>query len=400
MGMTINIALLGFGTVGKGVYQTIQQHQGRLQKLLGKEVKVVAILVKDLSKHTSPDHSVILTNQYDVIHQLDKVDVVIDAIVGVEPAAAYLQRAIEKGRHVITANKEMFAEKSKHLRTLAKKHQVTVGYEATVAGGIPIIQTLKKLLNANKVTKVEGILNGTSNFILTKMREEQLPFNEALSIAQELGYAEADPTNDIEGFDAYYKALILSELIYGEKPTSENSIKEGIAGIASADIAFFNELGLRYKHVATITYADQEVTCSVRPVLVANNHPLYQVENVQNAIHIEADIVGSISLQGPGAGMYPTASAIIEDLIHLSEQDQEYRFNDEADSPQTDNEKSSWIAYSRESLLHLPEEAEIKKMIANDTWVIEAEESLNTEEGQFIQLLGDATTLKEIKKIH
>ncbi|MDM5206802.1 MULTISPECIES: homoserine dehydrogenase [Cytobacillus] len=398
--MTINIALLGYGTVGKGVYRTIQQHQGRLQKLLSEEVKVVAILVRDIEKHTAPDQSVILTNQYEKIQQLENIDVVIDAIVGIEPAATYLQSAIEKGRHVITANKEMFAEKSNILRELAKKYHVSVGYEATVAGGIPIIQTLKKLLNANKVTKVEGILNGTSNFILTKMREEQLSFDNALALAQKLGYAEADPTNDVEGFDAYYKAAILSELIYGEKPISEQIERNGITSIAKSDITFFNELGLRYKHVATIEYAHSQVKCAVRPVLVEGNHPLYQVEGVQNAIHIEADIVGSISLQGPGAGMYPTASAIIEDLIHLTEKDQEYTFNEESTIDQHRSAKTSWIAYGRSVLQQLPEGAEIMKMIADDTWVVEIEGDLRIEDASFIQILGDATRLKEMKKIH
>lgn len=241
-------------------------------------------------------------------------------------------------------------------------------------------------------------MNGTSNFILTKMREEQLSFDNALALAQKLGYAEADPTNDVEGFDAYYKAAILSELIYGEKPKSEQIERNGIASIAKSDITFFNELGLRYKHVATIEYAHSQVKCAVRPVLVESNHPLYQVEGVQNAIHIEADIVGSISLQGPGAGMYPTASAIIEDLIHLSEKDQEYTFNEESTLDQQRSAKTSWIAYGRSALQQLPEGAEIMKMIANDTWVVEIEGDLLIEDASLIQILGDATRLKEMKK--
>src|SRR6476659_5882505 len=214
----IHIALLGLGTVGKGVLETIETHQGKLQSLLGKAVKISAILVKNLDKHVLEDKSILLTNQFEEIIELDQLDVVIDVIVGKEPGFTYAKRAIERGCHFITANKEMFAHHGKELLELAEKHGVSVGFEATVAGGIPVIQTLRKLLNVNNITKVEGIINGTSNFILTNMRENQLPFEEVLVSAQEKGYAEADPTNDIEGYDAYFKGLVLSNVVFGELP--------------------------------------------------------------------------------------------------------------------------------------------------------------------------------------
>jgi homoserine dehydrogenase len=314
----VNIALLGYGTVGQGVYHTIQKHQSRFKALLGKEVKIVAVLVKNIEKHQSPDQDVLLTNQFDDILRLPKLDLVIDAIVGREPSYTYLQTAIKEGCHVITANKEMFAYHGEQLKSLADKYHVSVGFEATVAGGIPVIQTLNTLLNVNGITKVVGILNGTSNFILTKMREENISFTEALSIAQELGYAEQDPKNDIEGIDAFFKAMILSQVIFGEQPKWKDVVRKGISGITSENINLFSELGLRFKHVAALEKTEDGIQCSVEPVLVSQNHSLYQVEGVQNAISIDADIVGNICIQGPGAGMYPTASAIVEDIIQIA----------------------------------------------------------------------------------
>ena len=213
----INVALLGFGTVGQGVYEIIQTSQERLQFYLKKPVKVVAVLVNNKAKHKSIKNEVLLTDNFEEIIGLPQLDIVVDAIVG-KASYPYLKRSIEKGCHIVTANKEMFAEHGEELLSLAEKYYTGVGFEATVGGGIPVIQTLRKLLNINRVTKVEGIINGTSNFILTSMREEGQPFADTLKVAQEKGYAEADPTNDIEGFDAYYKALILSQVVFGGLP--------------------------------------------------------------------------------------------------------------------------------------------------------------------------------------
>lgn len=314
---TIHIALLGYGTVGKGVYQTIKNHQSRFKALLGSEVKIAAVLVRNIERHHLPDQDVLLTTNFEDILQLPKLDVVVDAIVGSEPSFTYLQAAIQKGCHVITANKEMFAHHGGQLKALADQHQVSIGFEATVAGGIPVIQTLNTLLNINKITKLEGILNGTSNFILTKMRQEDLSFADALKLAQELGYAELDPTNDVEGIDAFYKAMILSQVVFGEQPQWNDVQRKGITEITAEKIKLFSGIGLRFKHVACLEKTETGIKCSIKPVLVSQTHPLYQVEGVQNAISIDADIVGNIAIQGPGAGMFPTASAVVEDFIHL-----------------------------------------------------------------------------------
>ncbi|MCS0672796.1 homoserine dehydrogenase [Cytobacillus firmus] len=399
----LTIGLLGFGTVGKGVYETISKHQGRLQAIFGKEVKVSAILVKNVSKHSVPDDEVLLTDDFQDIIELPKLDVVIDAIVGREPGYTYLRQAILRGCHVITANKEMFAFHGSELARLAKEHNVSLGFEATVGGGIPIIQTIKQLLNANKIERIEGILNGTSNFILTSMREENLSFEEALKIAQEKGYAEADPKNDIEGYDAFFKAVVLSELVFGKAPAQETSVREGITDITIEQIRMADSLGLKFKHVASIEREKDAIRCTVKPVLTGEAHPLYRVEGVQNAVSIDADIVGNISLQGPGAGMFPTASAIIEDLIHVGRADIPSVF-EEGKSEGTVLDEPVWIIWGDAANAGLPEGCEIISKVSKDVFIfkasLEAVSLLDTSDLKAYQVLGDyAPAVKENKQV-
>lgn len=389
----IHIALLGYGTVGKGVYQTVQIHQNRLKAIFGKEVKISAILVKNLEKHQAPDAEVILTDDFEKIITLNKLDVVIDAIVGKEPGFSYLQQAINRGCHVITANKEMFAHHGSQLKRLAEVRDVTIGYEATVAGGIPVIQTLKQLLNVNKVEKVQGILNGTSNFILTRMREENLSFDVALSQAQENGFAEADPTNDIEGFDAFYKAVILSELVFGDAPNWEEAIREGITSITSEQIELFSSLGFRFKHVASIEKTAKGVQCTVKPVLVNERHPFFQVEGVQNAVSINGDIVGNISLQGPGAGMFPTASAIIEDLIHIDKRSISRTYSEHDNDGKNQSDLSFWAIGGDLNASDLPTPIQVLERIHPNVLLVRAPKetvyAIHFPNVCYFQILGD-----------
>ncbi|WP_235888141.1 homoserine dehydrogenase [Neobacillus paridis] len=313
----IKVAILGFGTVGEGVYRTIQSHAQEFTAVLGKKVEVVAILVKNIQKERNIREDVLLTTNFQEILRLPQLDVVIEAIVDKEPTFTYLKQAIGKGCHIITANKEMFAHHGKELLDLAKENGVSVGYEATVAGGIPVIQTLRQLLNINRVSQIQGILNGTSNFILSEMREKKQSFAESLRQAQAKGYAEADPTNDIEGFDAFYKAMILSRIAFGEEPDWQTVERQGITAITSELIEAAEKLKLRFKHVASISKEDEQIIASVKPILVGDENPFYHVEGAENAVNVHSDIVGRITLQGPGAGMYPTASAMIEDLVYV-----------------------------------------------------------------------------------
>lgn len=399
----ITIGLLGFGTVGKGVYETIRKHQERLQAILGKEVKVSAILVKNVNKHSLPDDEVLLTDDFQDIIELPKLDVVIDAIVGREPGYTYLRKAISRGCHVITANKEMFAFHGSELARLAKEKNVSLGFEATVGGGIPIIQTIRQLLNANRIERIEGILNGTSNFILTSMREENLSFEEALKIAQEKGYAEADPKNDIEGYDAFYKAVVLSELVFGKAPEQEYSVREGITDITIEQIRLADSLGLKFKHIASIQKEKDSVRCTVKPVLTGESHPLYRVEGVQNAVSIDADIVGNISLQGPGAGMFPTASAIIEDLIHVGKADLPSVF-EEAGSEETVPEQPLWVILGDAEGYEFPEGVEIASKVSEQALIVkgaaEAVSLLDKSGLKAYQVLGDyAVTAGKYKQV-
>ncbi|MBD7963736.1 homoserine dehydrogenase [Fictibacillus norfolkensis] len=313
----IKAALLGFGTVGQGVYEALKTHREQLQAVLGEEVVIEGILVKDGSKKREVDDHVLITTDFDEILNIDGLEVVFEAIVGEEPGFTYLSRALDKGCHVITANKVMFA---RHGRTLLDKAEALdryVGYEATTAGGTPIIRSISQLLQVNEIYSVEAILNGTSNFILTNMREKGLPFHEVLKSAQKLGYAEADPASDIEGYDAFYKLMILSELSFGETPKWEDVERKGITEVTAEQISVFKDWGYKVKHLARIRRDRDQFISSVKPMLVDADYPLYGVEDVQNAIMVETSLAGKVTVQGAGAGKLPTASAMVEDLTYV-----------------------------------------------------------------------------------
>ncbi len=313
----IHVALLGHGTVGKGVYQTIQTHQDRLQLVTGRPVHISAILIEHPEKYTYLDKEITITTDIHTIVQDPDIDVVFEAIVGIEPAYTYLKKCLIAGKSIITANKEMFAHHGSELKQLAQARGTMLGYDATTAGGIPIIQTIQQLLQVNQIQKIQGILNGTSNYILTEMREQQTSFDTALKQAQELGYAEADPTNDIEGYDALYKLLILSELTFGEQPALKEIKRKGISDISAAHIATNQTNGKKIKHLATIQQVEGKLHASVEPISLTDTHPLYAIEGVNNAVNIETDLIGHLTLTGPGAGALPTASAMLEDFCSL-----------------------------------------------------------------------------------
>ncbi|WP_417897132.1 homoserine dehydrogenase [Bacillus haimaensis] len=368
----INVALLGYGTVGKGVYSTIESHQNRLQRLLGKEVKVVAILVRNLEKHVAPDDQVLLTANFEDILSLSDLHIVIDAIVGREPGFTYLKKAIDKGCHIVTANKEMFAFHGTELQTLALEKGVGLGYEATVAGGIPIIQTIRQLLQVNHFQKIEAILNGTSNFILTNMRKLGSTFAETLQLAKENGYAESDPTNDIEGYDALYKGMVMSQLIYGELPCIDSVKRKGITHIQPQHMKVAEEAGLRFKHVVALSKSNDEIQCKVEPVLVTDSHPFYQVEGVQNSVSITTDLLGTLQLQGPGAGMFPTASAVLEDIIQLENKP---KASPAAKNSVTDQDTLlQWVIFCEYPEIEKSgQEISVIEKLDDTTWIIEGE---------------------------
>ena len=315
---TIKVAILGFGTVGEGVYRILNEKKKEIKAQTGYTIDVVSILVRDISKERIPTPGVEITDDITDVFAKPQIDLIFEAIVGKEPTFTYLTKAIDKGYDVITANKAMFATHGPALMKQAEAKGVQIGFEATTAGGVPIIQTVKNLLTGDRVHRIQGILNGTSNFILTKMRKDGVPFEVALQEAQELGYAEADPTDDVSGKDAFRKLMILSNLAFGKQPEWETINIEGIDKILAEDVVNAEQKELRYRHVADIVLDENgELSGSVGPVLVDTNHPLYGVDGVDNAIIVETEYLGALTLIGPGAGMYPTASAMISDFLHI-----------------------------------------------------------------------------------
>lgn len=315
---TIKVAILGFGTVGEGVYRILNEKKKEIKAQTGYTIDVVSILVRDISKERIPTPGVEITDDITDVFAKPQIDLIFEAIVGKEPTFTYLTKAIDKGYDVITANKAMFATHGPALLKQAEAKGVKIGFEATTAGGVPIIQTVKNLLTGDRVHRIQGVLNGTSNFILTKMRKDGVPFEVALQEAQELGYAEADPTDDVSGKDAFRKLMILSNLAFGKQPEWETINIEGIDKILAEDVVNAEQKELRYRHVADIVLDENgELSGSVGPVLVDTNHPLYGVDGVDNAIIVETEYLGALTLIGPGAGMYPTASAMISDFLHI-----------------------------------------------------------------------------------
>ena len=369
----IKVAILGFGTVGEGVYRTIHSHAEVLAATLGKKVEVAAVLIKNKQKKRNISDDVLLTTDFEDILSLPQLDVVVEAIIGKEPTFTFLKKAIQRGSHVISANKEMFAHHGKELLELAAEHHVSVGYEATVGGGIPIIQTLRQLLKVNNVLQVQSILNGTSNFILSAMREKKQSFEAALLDAQKNGYAESDPTNDVEGIDAFFKTMILSKIAFGVEPDWKEIELEGITSITSELIEAADELGLRFKHIANIYKSGERIEGSVKPALVTKAHPFYQVEGVQNAFNIHTDIVGSITLQGPGAGMYPSASAVIEDLVFVCEtkSGELKRSTAKTLTNEANKAKKIWFVNGISST-SFPTSIRLLEQAANEAFIIEA----------------------------
>ncbi|WP_106495935.1 homoserine dehydrogenase [Lentibacillus sp. Marseille-P4043] len=317
---TLSVAILGFGTVGSGVYETIQKQQHRLQQIVGNPVQVTTIVIEHPKKHVKIAQNIHVTTDINAVITDPNIDVVFEAIVGKEPAHTYLAQCIKAGKHVITANKEMFATHGMELKDLAAAHHVNIGFDATTAGGIPIIQTIQKLLNINRIHSVQAILNGTSNYILTEMRELGTSFPNALRQAQNAGYAEADPTNDIEGYDAFYKLMILCELIFNKQPAWKTVKRTGITDIKPEMHRSQARTKQRIKHVAEIKLVNNSIHAKIEPIAIPESHPLYAIEGVNNAIHIETDIVGPLTLAGPGAGSFPTASAMLEDFCQIWKQ--------------------------------------------------------------------------------
>jgi homoserine dehydrogenase len=304
------LGLIGFGTVGSGVVQLLSNQ---------KSLNLKKIAVKDPKKERPVKANCPLTTNVSEIIEDPEIEIVIEAMGGENPALEYIRGALERRKHVVTANKEVLAKYGPELFALARKKGVAIFFEASVAGGIPLISTMHKGLEANEISSVTGILNGTTNFILSLMESKGESYENALAQAQALGFAEADPTNDVDGFDVAYKLSILSALSYERFIKPADIFREGIRKITAQDIAYAKEFGYRIKLLGTSRHAENK-TCDVRvhPMLVPITHPLANVSGASNGILVNGHAVGEILMVGPGAGSLPTASAVVGDTINLA----------------------------------------------------------------------------------
>lgn len=325
---TIKIALLGFGNVGTGVYKILQENGSEIIHRDGLDIKVDKILVKDINKKRNLDiDKHILTDSIDDIVNDPEISVVTEFMGGTYPAREYILKALENGKTVVTANKEVIAKHWPELERAARAYGSGLYYEASVAGGIPIIKVMRESLQANKLYGIMGIINGTTNYILTKMSEDGRDFKEILSDAQRLGYAEPDPTSDIEAFDAMYKLSIMASIGFHARIHIEDIYREGISGITAEDINYGKQLGFAVKLLAIAKKKGTSIEARVHPTFIPLEHPLASVRNSYNAIFLKGDAVGDLMLYGKGAGDLPTGSAIVSDIVTACQQKGRYTYS-------------------------------------------------------------------------
>jgi homoserine dehydrogenase len=315
----IKIGLLGCGTVGSGVYKILHKNQTSIANKAGAKLTIKRVLVKDKTEELVVDvPNRELTEDFSDIVNDEQIEIVVELIGGVHPAREFVLKALESGKSVITANKELMAKHGDEILTTAENNNVDIYFEASVGGGIPIITPLKTSLAGNKITKILGIVNGTTNYILTKMDQEGAEFDNVLKTAQEKGYAEADPTSDIEGCDAAYKLAILSSIGFESRVDIEEVYVEGITGITKEDIEFAREFDYKIKLLAIGKEEEDGIEVRVHPTLIGKDHPLANVNNVFNAIFVEGDAIGETMFYGPGAGQMPTGSAVVGDIVEAA----------------------------------------------------------------------------------
>ncbi|MDV3427337.1 MAG: homoserine dehydrogenase [Bacillota bacterium] len=314
----VKIAILGLGNVGKGVWKILQKNENEIMKRSGYEIEVAKILVRD--KNKSRDVEVpegILTDNFEEILNDKEIKIVIELMGGAEPSKEYMLRSMKAKKHVVTANKLVLANWGEELFKTSQQENVQFYYEASVGGGIPIIREINESLTANRIKTIIGILNGTTNYILSKMTLDGMSYEKALKEAQEKGYAEADPTSDVEGYDVSYKLAIISSLAFGMKVHPDLIFREGINNINSIDIEYAKKFGYRIKLLAIAKERNNKLELRVHPALVPNNHPFANVNDSFNAIFIKGNAVGDLMLIGRGAGDLPTGSAVVGDLISI-----------------------------------------------------------------------------------
>jgi len=312
----INVAILGFGTVGQGVVKILQKNTNQWVKKCGAEIRVKKVLVKDLQKEREVKLPTgVITTEWQEIVQDPEIEVIIELMGGIEPARTYILEALRKGKYLVTANKDLLAEYGEEIFDTCQEANRELYFEASVGGGIPIINPLKQSLIGNNMEKVMGIVNGTTNYILSKMSQEGKTFAAALQEAQQLGYAESDPTADVEGLDAARKIAILASIAFHTRVKFQDVYVEGITKISPEDLEYAQQLGYAIKLLGIGIAQDDQVEVRVHPALIPLDHPLASVHDSFNAIFAQGDAVGETMFYGQGAGQLPTASSVVGDLL-------------------------------------------------------------------------------------
>lgn len=314
---TVRVGLLGFGTVGGGAYRMLRENAETLARRAGLPIEVTRIGVRDAEKPRDAPEGMVTTDLASIVDD-PEIGVIVEVIGGIEPAQKLVERALANGKHVVTANKELIARHGSRLVTLARDRGLDLHYEAAVGGGIPLVQALKHQLAGNDIVRMIGILNGTSNYVLSRMEEGE-GFSEALSAAQREGFAEADPSSDVDGWDTAYKISILASIAFGRQVPIEDVAREGIRGVTSSDRLAAAALGYRIKLLGIVDpLADGRIVVRVHPTLVPKSHPLGAIMGVDNALWVRGDFVGDLLFTGRGAGSDPTASAVVGDLVDVA----------------------------------------------------------------------------------
>ncbi|WP_432353725.1 homoserine dehydrogenase [Sporosarcina sp. A2] len=312
----IGIGLLGFGIVGSGVAKILHNHREDLQHKLGVPVRIKRVLIKDKNKERETDlPKEAFTNQLDDLLNDDAIDIIVEVFGGVDDAKTAIERSLKAGKGVVTANKDVMAVHGKELLTLADQNSCDLFYEASVGGGIPLIRTLEDGLASDRITSLLGIVNGTTNFILTKMKEEKKTYEDALAEATALGYAEADPSADVDGIDAARKMAILASLSFSTEVHLDDVYVRGLSVIQDGDLELAEQFGYTIKMAGSAKKDENGIEVAVEPVFVKNEHPLASVNNEFNAVYVYGDAVGETMFYGPGAGSLPTATSVTSDIV-------------------------------------------------------------------------------------
>ncbi len=314
---TVKAALLGLGTVGKGVYELARRQADEFIHKTGMNLEIKKILISDMTKKREGVDPALLTDDWQEIINDEEIQIVIEVIGGIEPAKTMILEALTAGKNVVSANKDLIAQYGGEILDTASEHQVDFLFEASVAGGIPIIRPLKQCLAANEIDEVLGIVNGTTNYILTQMTESDLDFETALATATKLGYAEADPTADIEGLDAGRKVAIMASIAFYSRVVFDDVYTEGITHITPEDIAYAKEFGDVIKLVGVARNTSDGIEVGVYPMMLPKDHPLSSVRDAFNAVFVHGDAVDDVMFYGQGAGEFPTASAVMGDVIDV-----------------------------------------------------------------------------------